>query len=286
VTTVAVVGLGNMGRPMAGRLVLAGHTVEGYDPSETARAGLVEVGGRAHDLLTDAVSAAALVILMLPNSTVVEAVVRDAGFTPRPGTLVVDMSSSEPRRTRELAAELGARGLRLVDAPVSGGVVRALDGSLTVMAGGVDLDLDEAAPALAALGTVVRVGPVGSGHAVKALNNLLSASHLLLASEAIAAGERFGLDPAVMLQVFNGSSGRSGSTDVKWPRYILPGTYDSGFGLGLMLKDIRIAQGLLEQTGTHSATADDTVAAWTAAAAALDPAADHTEIARWVRGAR
>jgi 3-hydroxyisobutyrate dehydrogenase len=283
---IAFVGLGNMGIPMATRLAAAGHDVRGFDLSPDARAKLDAAGGISGDDLAEVVRDSRIVVLMLPDSSVVESVVRDARFSGalRAATVIVDMSSSEPQRTRDLAVEVAAAGGRLVDAPVSGGVVRAVDGSLTIMAGGEPRDLDEVQPALTALGRVIRVGGVGSGHAVKALNNLLSASHLLLASEAIVAGERFGLDATTMLEVFNGSSGRSGSTEVKWPNYIVPGTYDSGFGLRLMLKDIRIAMGLLSQTGIESLTGDDAVAAWASAADLLESNADHTEIARWVRG--
>jgi 3-hydroxyisobutyrate dehydrogenase len=123
---------------------------------------------------------------------------------------------------------------------------------------------------------------VGAGHAAKALNNLLSASHLLLTSEAVLAGQRFGVQPSVLLEVVNGSSGRSGSSELKWPRYIVPGTYDSGFALALMVKDARIAQGLLEATGVDSAVARATLADWQRAMQELEPGADHTEIARWL----
>jgi 3-hydroxyisobutyrate dehydrogenase len=111
----------------------------------------------------------------------------------------------------------------------------------------------------------------------------MPAAHLLASSEAILAGERFGLDPTVMLEVVNGSSGRSGSTQVKWPNYIVPETYDSGFTAGLMVKDIRIALGLAEATGVPCDLAARTVQLWSAAAEELGPGADHTEIARWLR---
>ena len=152
------------------------------------------------------------------------------------------MSSSEPLRTRALAEKLAASGLaRLVDAPVSGGVGGAERGTLTIMAGGEADTIADLAEVLSVLGRVRHTGPVGSGHALKALNNLLSATHLLATSEAMVAGQEFGLDPHTMLEVFNASSGRSGSTENKWPNFVLPGGYDSGFGLGLMLKDMKIA---------------------------------------------
>ena len=193
------------------------------------------------------------------------------------------MSSSEPLRTRALAAELAARGVRLIDAPVSGGVAGARAGKLTIMAGGDPAALDTVQDVLGLMGNVIRVGPVGAGHALKALNNLLSATHLLATAEAMLIGQRFGLEPALMLQVINGSSGRSGSTENKWPSFVLPGTFDSGFGLGLMVKDMQIATSLARQVGSPHQLGETATTLWAVAAAGLPPGADHTEIARWVR---
>lgn len=283
--TIGFVGLGNMGLPMSGHLVDAGFQVLGHDVSAEARDRLAERGGTAAPDLTAAVTGAAVVVLMLPDSDVVERVLRDGRSVRglRPGTVVVDMSSSEPLRTRDLAAELADRGVTLLDAPVSGGVARARTGTLTIMAGGDAAVVADLAALFGPLGTVRHAGPVGAGHAVKALNNLLSATHLLSTAEAMLAGERFGLDPQVMLDVINSSSGRSGSTEHKWPNFVLTGSYDSGFGLRLMLKDMRIAVGLAERVGTPSELSSDAVRLWTRAAEALPDTADHTELARWVR---
>lgn len=281
--TVAFIGLGNMGGPMAARLVRAGFQVRGFDLSEPASQSLVDAGGMAAADLASAVRDAPVIVLMLPDSGSVAAVVRDEQFVAGPGATVIDMSSSEPMRTRALAAELAGRGLTLLDAPVSGGVARARTGELTIMTGGDAADLARVAPVLAPLGTATRAGGVGSGHAVKALNNLLSATHLLITCEAILAGERFGLDPGTMLSIFNSSSGRSGSTENKWPNFILPGTYDSGFGLPLMLKDMRIATALADQVGAPDPLGHAAAELWARAAEALGPAADHTEIVNWLR---
>ena len=170
----------------------------------------------------------------------------------------------------------------MLDAPVSGGVSGAETGKLTIMVGGDAADVAEAKPYLAALGRVVHVGPIGSGHAVKALNNLLSATHLWATSEAMLIGERFGIDPEVMLSVFNSSSGRSGSTENKWPNFILPGTFDSGFGLRLMLKDMGIAVQLADQVGVPEPSGSCALDLWDRASQGLPPTADHTEIARWL----
>jgi 3-hydroxyisobutyrate dehydrogenase len=284
---IAFVGLGHMGVPMVARLVAAGHRVRGFDLSSDARDRGASVGATAADDPAIAVADADVVILMLPDSDAVHDVLGDTSVIEavRPGATIVDMGSSRPERTREEGRRLADRGISYVDAPVSGGVTGAERGTLAIMVGGSPEDVDRVAPVLSAMGRVIRAGPLGAGHAVKALNNLLSATHLWITSEAMVAGRRFGLDPETMLQVFNGSSGRSGSTENKWPNFILPGTYDSGFGLRLMLKDIRIAVELAAATGTPSSLAEATVEVWERAADDLPSGADHTEVARWIADA-
>ncbi|GAS99339.1 3-hydroxyisobutyrate dehydrogenase [Mycolicibacterium canariasense] len=281
--TIGFIGLGRMGSPMARLLAEGGHRVLGYDLSPEALAQLAGAGGTAVRSAGEA-AAADVVVLMLPDSTVVTAVLRDDAVVSAltPGRIVIDMSSSEPVRTRQLAAELAQRGVHLVDAPVSGGVRGAQTGKLTIMVGGDTEIVDRVEPVLKLLGRPVRAGDVGAGHAVKALNNLMSATHLWVTSEAMVAGQRFGLDPEVMLSVFNGSSGRSGSTDNKWPNFILPGSYDSGFGLRLMLKDMKIATALARAVGVEPVLGDEAVELWSHAADDLAATADHTEVARWI----
>jgi 3-hydroxyisobutyrate dehydrogenase len=250
---VGFIGLGRMGGPMAARLAEAGYRVQGYDVSEQALAAWAARGGTPAESPAAAAAGAAAVVLMLPDSAVVRSVLAGLlGDAPR-GAVVVDMSSSEPAVTRELAARARQHGLTLVDAPVSGGVAGAVKGSLTIMAGGAPGDVRRVRGLLDVLGArVMHVGDVGAGHAVKALNNLLSATHLLATSEAMAAAASFGLDVPTVLQAINSSSGRSGSTEKKWPDFIVPGTFDSGFSLRLMVKDMRIALGLADSAGTQA----------------------------------
>jgi len=285
-STVAFIGLGNMGTPMASRLVDAGSAVRGFDLAEAARERLTAAGGTAVTSAVEAVDGADVVILMLPNSDIVEAALTGEGgvlSSLRPGTLVVDMSSSEPLRTRALADVVAAGGARLIDAPVSGGVLGAVNGTLAIMVGGADADFAEVESLLTVLGKPTHVGAIGAGHALKAINNLMSAAHLWVSSEAMLTGIAFGLDPEVMLEVINVSSGRSGSTQLKWPKFIVPETYDSGFGMALMLKDAKIATGLAENLGIPHTLSDATVEHWTEANTDLGPGADHTEVAKWLR---
>jgi 3-hydroxyisobutyrate dehydrogenase len=288
---VGFIGLGRMGTPMAARLAEAGYLVRGYDVSASAReawaakcaASPAAAAPVSSPAAAVASPAAAAVVLMLPDSSVVRTVLADVlGEIPR-GAVVIDMSSSEPAVTRELAAQARGHGVTLVDAPVSGGVAGAVKGSLTIMAGGAPGDVRRVRGLLDVLGKqVMHVGDVGAGHAVKALNNLLSATHLLATSEAMAAAASFGLDVPTVLRAINSSSGRSGSTEKKWPDFIVPGTFDSGFTLRLMLKDMRIALGLAGQAGTPARLAAAATELWSEAAGDLPAGADHTEIARWL----
>lgn len=281
---VGFVGLGNMGMPMARRLAAGGYQVCGYDAS----AGIMrEIAG------LDGFSAAPgvtglgtdVVLLCLPDSDVVEHVLLAEGLLDSvpAGGMVIDMSSSDPARTRALAARAAEVDVTLIDAPVSGGVAGARAGTLTIMVGGAAEAFEFARPILAAISPrVVHAGEVGAGHAVKALNNLMSAAHLVVSSEALIAGRRFGLDPAVMLEIINGSSGRSGSTENKWPTYVLTGKFDAGFSVRLLVKDMRLALGIEHATGTPASVSEAVLAAWEAALAEISGEADHTEIARWL----
>lgn len=304
---VGFVGLGNMGIPMTKRLVAAGYHVRGFDTSEEARHAFAASpsGSRAREApvaagegapepvsgggvtavaeLGDVGEGAEAVILMLPDSDVVERVVPGLLASLAPGSTIIDMSSSDPARTRVLARHVAGAGMTLIDAPVSGGVSGARAGTLMIMVGGPAAVFERFKPMLTAMGKkVVHAGDTGAGHAVKALNNLMSAAHLLASSEALIAGRRFGLDPAVMLEIVNGASGRSGSTENKWPNYVLTEKYDAGFSVRLMVKDLRLALGIERATGVPAAASEAVVATWEAALADLPPDADHTAIARWL----
>ncbi len=282
---IGFIGLGNMGGPMSLRLAAAGYRVRGYDVSESALRSWAErvPGAVAAASPAAAADGAAAVLLMLPDSAVVTGVLTGVLPVMRPGAVVVDMSSAQPAFTRSLALAAAERGVAFVDAPVSGGVSGAERGSLTIMAGGPAAEVRRVRPLLDELGSrIMHVGEVGAGHAVKALNNLLSATHLLATSEAMAAAAAFGPDVPVVLDAISASSGRSGSTENKWPDFIVPGTFDSGFALRLMLKDMRIALVIAESAGTESRLSAAAVGLWAKAADDLPADAGHTEIARWL----
>lgn len=254
---VALVGLGVMGSRMAPHFArVADLGVYDLDPARTAET--AGDGVRALDDLA-AVADHDVVILMLPNSDAVEAVIGDDADPDalaarlRPGTVVVDMGSSVPSRTARLAERLAARGVALVDAPVSGGPRKAATGELTVMAGGTDEAVATVRPVLDAVAaSVTHTGQVGSAHALKSLNNLLSAIGLVGALEVVTIGAKFGLDPHLMLDVINRSTGRNQSTEVKLESAVLAGNYDVGFSLALCVKDIATAIELGGELGVPS----------------------------------
>ncbi|WP_439576861.1 NAD(P)-dependent oxidoreductase [Elioraea sp.] len=280
---IAFIGLGKMGVPMAARLVGAGFALRGWDLAPPARLAAAAAGIPLAAAAAEACREAAAVITMLPDGKAVRAALEDpavaASLTPE--TLVIDMSSSDPLATRDLHAALAARGIALVDAPVSGGVARAIDGTLAIMAGGEAAAIDRAEALFAAMGKhVFRCGPPGAGHAMKALNNYVSAAGLVAAIEAVAVGARFGLDPATMVDVLNASTGRNNSTEVKLKQHILSGGFGSGFSIGLMAKDLATAGALADGIGVDAPLAAEMARRWRAAADELGAGADHTAIAK------
>lgn len=283
---VAFIGLGMMGLPMATRLIEAGHAVRGADLSAAARLTFAERGGSAFATAREAADGVATVITMLPDGAIVREALLGAnglaGVLP-PGALVVDMSSSAPLGTRRLAQELAARHIGLIDAPVSGGVRRAVDGTLAIMVGGEPADLERARPLLKAMGgSIIATGPVGSGHAVKALNNYVSAAGLAAACEAAIVAEKFGIDPGVLVDVLNVSTGKNNSTELKMKPFVLSGSFASGFAMALMAKDLRTAADLAHELGVEAGGADAAAELWANALSELGKAADHTEIYRFL----
>ncbi|MGO4714630.1 NAD(P)-dependent oxidoreductase [Bradyrhizobium sp. 2TAF24] len=284
--TIVMIGLGQMGLPMAKRLIGAGFTVRGADPSEPARAALEAAGGKAFAAAAEAAAGASVIITMLPNGRIVrDVLLGDAGIAralPK-GTLIIDMSSSAPTDTTGLAADLAKLGVPLIDAPVSGGVRRAVDGSLAIMAGGPAAEVERGRPVLAAMGkSIFATGLVGSGHAMKALNNYVSAAGLIAACEALLVGQTFGLAPETIVDVLNASTGRNNSTEVKMKPFVISGAFNSGFSLALMAKDLRIAADLAAHLGLGIPQIATVADLWEQAKGTLKTDADHTEIYRFL----
>jgi 3-hydroxyisobutyrate dehydrogenase len=283
---IGFIGLGNMGAPMARRLVDAGYELVVTDavPEAVERFAAGSKCERAASPQSIG-ERCRVVITMLPNGQIVREVLLGAnGLAPRlaPSSVAIDMSSSSPIGTRELSADLATIGIALVDAPVSGGVKKAADGMLAIMVGGEAEPVARVRPILEAMGKVFATGPSGSGHAMKALNNFLSAANLAIAAEAVIAGQRFGLDPATMISILNASTGRNTGTDSKFPNNVLPRTFNSGFALGLMAKDLRLALEVARSSGAPAGLLEKTAQMWAAAEQQLGGRADNTEVVKYL----
>ncbi len=282
-TVVGFVGIGNMGWPMAANLVSGGFDVVVFDvAAERTEAFVEQCGGRHADTVETLAAEAGVLITMLPSSVQVSSTLSAALPAMVKGALVMEMSSGDPAVTRRLAELAAAQGIDLVDCPVSGGVARARDASLSIMAGGSPSALGRARPLLAHLAGEVHVcGDVGAGQAMKALNNLVSTGGLVVSLEALAIGTRFGLDPRVMVDVLNASTGVNNSTRNKLNQFVLSRSFDSGFGLDLLAKDVTIALDLAGE-GESTPLSDLCRDLVLRTQDLLGPGHDHTEIARLV----
>ncbi len=275
---IGFIGLGNMGWPMAVNLVRAGFEVTVCDAvAGRAEKFAKEIGGRAAGSAAEAATGAEAIITILPTSKQVAEVAAEIADALSAGALVIDMTSGQPGETRKIATMLGAKGAAMVDCPVSGGVPRAKSGELAIMAGGEAAALDRAEPVLKAMGTSIhRCGGIGAGQAMKALNNLVSAGGFLMGIEALLIGQRFGLDPALMVDVLNASSGMTNSSQRKFKQFVLSRRFDDGFGLELMVKDLGIALEVGRDTNTPTPFSALCKEMWAASLASLGPGHNHT----------
>lgn len=283
------VGLGVMGTPMATHLARAGHSMTLCDVNhESARQLAAELGGAAVAVKTarEVAERSDIVITMLPNGEVVQQVVfADDGLLAgwRAGCLLLDTSSSQPWLTEETAKKLAAKGIAMVDAPVSGAQWGAQEAKLVFMCGGTPADIERVRPLLDRMGTsVFHLGPLGCGHAMKCINNLITAITFSATSEGLVIGKRYGLDPAEMVKVLNVSTGGSWISQTHIEKRILSRAFDDPFKLELMLKDMNIANALARETGTSAPLSALGQQLWTAASRAAGPGASVSELARWV----
>jgi 3-hydroxyisobutyrate dehydrogenase len=285
------IGLGNMGQPMAARLLEAGFALTVLDADEKAQQAFVsQYGGTPASSLSELGANCDVVITMLPDGHAVRRVVlgeeedgHDRLFgSMQQGSILIDMSSSSPMGTQALGKILAQQGIFMLDAPVSGGVSRAENGTLAIMVGGDTAVLKRCRPLFEAMGKrLFETGALGSGHAMKALNNLVSAAGLIAATEALLIGHRFGLEPTVMIDILNASTGRNNSTENKFKQFILSRTFNSGFSLDLMVKDLTTAVDLARETRTPAVFSAACRELWAAALSKLENEADHTAVVRW-----
>jgi 3-hydroxyisobutyrate dehydrogenase len=282
---VGFVGIGNMGTRMAANLVRKGRAVTVYDIApERARKFADEHQARAATTLADLAGSDA-VITMLPTGHEVREVMLEAdggGLARhlRRGAIVIDMSSADPIGTRELGAKLAEHGIALVDAPVSGGIDGARDATLAIMIGGDAAAVAAAKPLLGDLGNrLFEIGGPGCGHAMKCLNNFVAAANFAALAEAVTVGRKFGLDPHVMVDVINVSTGKSFGSEVPMKLHVLTGAYATRFTVGLLAKDVKIAADLAAQLGVDAPVGRMASEMWAEARDSLGPGEDHTRAA-------
>lgn len=290
-TKIAFVGLGLMGVPMAKNLLKAGYQIAGFDLNQEVA---VKFSGEKRFQFVSspeqAIQDANLTILMLPDSAIIDTLLwgsnGSAGIATqlRKNSYLIDMSSSSPISSKENNQKLEKLGIQFIDAPVSGGVKKAIDGSLAIIVGGKKEYFAEVHPLLECMGkSIVHVGDAGAAHAVKALNNYVSAAGLIAASEALNAAKRFGLDPHVVNQVFNASTGRNNTTENKVENFMLNDAFNSGFSLALMRKDVQIALNFIENMNCYANLAKQCALTAKEADEKLGKGADHTAMFDYVR---
>lgn len=289
---IGFVGIGAMGTPMAGNLARAGYKLVVFDLDAARTAALAREHGVTVAANLSALGAAAnIIITMLPDGKAVRTALcgNNDAFSgcilerAAKGTLVIDMSSSSPLGTRELGELLAKRDLQFIDAPVSNGVKGAVAATLSIMVGGDKAIFDRVKPMLEKMGSQIYfAGPVGAGHAIKALNNYVSAAGLIAACEAMHAGQAFGIDPNVIVDIINTSSGMNNTTKNKCKQYMLSGTYNAGFSAGLMAKDVRTALEIAQAMHTSTTFAKPTAEVWSAMEKQLGFTSDHTEMHRFL----
>jgi 3-hydroxyisobutyrate dehydrogenase-like beta-hydroxyacid dehydrogenase len=283
--TIGFIGVGRMGQPMASRLIAAGHPVVAYDIQGQALSPIANKGAAIAKSPQEVASRAEIVMTSLPMPAVVQEVAlgeRGISLGSRVKTYL-DLSTTGPRVAKEIAAALARRGITAIDAPVSGGVAGAVKGTLAVMTSGPKEVCEGLRPTLEAIGKFFYIGPEpGMGQMMKLLNNLLSATATAATSEAIVLGVKAGLNPQVMIDVINAGSGRSTASEDKFPRAILPRSFDFGFALGLMTKDVKLCIDEAEAQGVPMWIGQAVKQVWQYGLAQGGPDQDFTEIIRHI----
>lgn len=285
---VGFIGLGNMGAPMAARLLEAGHALVIYDTRAEATAALAARGARRASSVSDVASLAETLLVSLPTPEVVRAVALgpDGITAGQRVRRLVDLSTSGPRMAVEVARALGARGIAFIDSPVSGGVAGARAGTLAVMTACERDEFNRLEPLLALLGKPFYVGErPGLGQMMKLVNNLLSGAALAITSEAMLLGAKAGLDPDTMIEVLNAGSGRNSATQDKFPRAILTRRFDAGFATRLMYKDLKLCLEEAEALGLTLWVASAVRQLWQATASEIGADRDFTTIMQYVERA-
>lgn len=278
---IGLVGLGAMGGGYLSRLMEQDCNLLCFDEMSEACARAEKAGAKVAGSLAD-FATCDTVILSLPKAANVASVMDELGPHLKPGTIVVDTSTSEPDTTKRLAVTAKSNGYTFLDGPVSGGPLGARTGTMTMVVGGDETAFAKVKPLLEKMtGKLVHIGPSGAGHTVKIANNLLCAANLVLMSEMAQMAERAGISLSELLTGINAGSGRSGVSEVNFPKWIMNETYDSGFTMGLMRKDVGLATGLAERLGIELPATETIAAIWENSREMLDDSADFNEIYKY-----
>lgn len=279
--TIGFVGIGKMGLPMASRLVAEGFNIVASDVRREAVAEIVKRGARDGGTPAEVASTCETVFVSLPTPDIVRQVLLGPGglASGSKRRIVVDLSTTGPTNAQAIHAELEKKGVIQIDAPVSGGIRGAERGTLAVMVSGPKAECDRLEPAFKIIGKYFYIGPKpGTGQMMKLANNLLSATNLAAAMEVVVLGVKAGLDANVMVEVLNASSGRNTATEDKFPRAILPRSFDFGFGMGLMAKDVNLACAEAEKLGVPTWIGNATKQLWNYGVAEAGFDADFTNL--------
>lgn len=282
---IGFIGLGKMGSPIATRLLGLTRQLTVFDVREAAVERLVTSGGTAAKQVAEVADRCEVVFMSLPQPEIVaEVALGPNGVQGGSKTkILIDLSTTGPRTTARIAEGLAGHGIELVDAPVSGGLAGAINGTLAVMVAGAASPVQRVHELLARIGNVFHVGTrPGLGQTMKLCNNLLSATALAISSEAMVVGVKAGLDPQMMLDVINAGSGRNSATQDKFPRSILNRRFDFGFTTGLMYKDVKLYMEEAEHLGVLTWIAPAVRQLWLQASVELGPQSDFTAIVRCI----
>ncbi len=276
---IGIIGCGNMGGGMASRILSEGRGLNCYDPSDERLKVMSQFGA------TNLTSASALakisevIILSLPKAAVVEAVMQEILPHIQPGTIILDTSTSEPATSQAMAATAVHHGFSFVDGPVSGGPAAANAGTMTMLLGGSSSAIEALTPILDIItAKTVIVGQSGAGHAAKIANNMLCAANLVLVAEAVRLGEAAGVRAENLLEGINAGSGRSGVSEVNFPKWVLNQTFDSGFTMGLMRKDVGLALELANSSNVELSGFEQIADIWLKQSDTIADHADFNEI--------
>jgi 3-hydroxyisobutyrate dehydrogenase len=275
---IGFIGLGAMGSVMAPLIVKSGYNVLGYD----INAKIDKSSGVKQVEDINEFSGLDVIIFMLPNGRVVSEMAIKL-LEKNLKSVFIDMSSSDPRETQELGKKFKNKDVKFLDAPVSGGVARAITGDLMIMAGGDEKLLEEVSDLLSVMGKVQFAGPLGSGHAIKALNNYVSAAGLISSFEALATARSFGIEPENFLKIINGATGKNNTTEVKLDKFVISEKFNSGFALDLMVKDVTIANSLIRDLSSHKPFSNDVLSHLSDSLKVLGGNPDHTEVYKTIK---